>query len=81
MKIIEILTKIANDEELPEEIYYNGDYGELIQDEYVTNYLMHIKNSRFEFYWLIGHRLDNLNDEVELSKRRIYVDTSSNKQR
>ncbi len=70
MKIIDIITKISNDEELPKEIYYNGDYGELIQDEYVTNYFMYSKNSRFEFYWLIDHRLDNLNEEIEIKRKK-----------
>ena len=70
MKIIDIIAKISNGEELPKEIYYNGDYGELIQDEYVTNYFMYSKNSKFEFYWLIDHRLDNLNEEIEIKKEK-----------
>lgn len=80
MKIIDIITKISNDEELPKEIYYNGDYGELIQDEYVTNYFMYSKNSRFEFYWLIDHRLDNLNEEIEIKRKRKKLSKGSDKE-
>ena len=81
MRIIDLMMRIANDEEIPEVIYYNGDFGELTKENNFINYFMHSKESEFEFYWLIDHNLNNLNDEIELSKRRIYVDTSSNKQR
>lgn len=70
MQVIDIVNKISKGEELPKEIYYNGDYGELIQDEHVTNYFMYKKDSRFEFYWLIDHRLDNLNEEIKIKKEK-----------
>jgi len=71
MKVIDIITRISKGEELPKEIYYNGDYGELIQDEYITNYFMYSKNSKFEFYWLINHSLNNLNDEIVIKKNKV----------
>lgn len=71
MKIIDILNKIANNEELPSEIYFNGDYGELVNDNFITNYFMYSKNSKYEFYWLINHDLKNLNDEVTIKKQKV----------
>lgn len=73
MQVIDIVNKIANGEDLPKEIYYNGDYGELIQDKYVTNYFMYSKNSKFEFYWLINHNLNNLNDKVTIKKEKVKI--------
>lgn len=73
MQVIDIVNRIAKGEELPKEIYYNGDYGELIQDEYVTNYFMYSKNSKFEFYWLINHNLNNLNDKVTIKKEKVKI--------
>lgn len=70
MQVIDIVNKIAKGEELPKEIYYNGDYGELTEESGMTNYFMYSKNSQFEFYWLIDHRLDNLNDEIEIKKAK-----------
>lgn len=73
MKIIDIITRISNDEELPKEIYYNGDYGELTREGGMTNYFMYKKDSQFEFYWLIDHRLDNLNEEIEIKKEKEMI--------
>lgn len=67
MRIIDIINKINNDEELPNEIYYNGDYGELVKDNVMTNYIMYDKNDKFNMYWLINHRLNNLNDEIQVN--------------
>lgn len=67
MKVIDIINRINNEEELPNEIYYNGDYGELVKDKYMTNYIMYDKNDKFNMYWLINHSLNNLNDEIQVN--------------
>ncbi len=67
------MNKISKGEELPKEIYYNGDYGELAEEKGMTNYFMYKKDSQFEFYWLIDHRLDNLNDEIEIQKGKVNI--------
>lgn len=69
MKVIDIINKINNDDELPSAIYYNGDYGELVKDDVLTNYLMYDKNDKFNMYWLINHRLNNLNDEIQIKSK------------
>lgn len=51
MKIIDIITKISRGEELPKELYYNGDYGELTQEGGMTNYFMQSHDSGFEKVW------------------------------
>lgn len=73
MQVIDIVNKIANGEELPKEIYYNGDYGELTKENGITNYFMHSKNSIYEFYWLIDHNLNNLNNEVLIKKEKTKI--------
>lgn len=73
MRVIDIITKISKGEELPKEIYYNGDYGELTQESGMTNYFMHKQDSQFEFYWLIDHNLSNLNEEIQAKKGKEKV--------
>lgn len=73
MKIIDIITRISEGEDLPREIYYNGDYGELTREGGMTNYFMQKQDSAFEFYWLIDHRLDNLNEEIEIIKEKEMI--------
>lgn len=69
MQIIDIINKISKQEELPSELYYNGDYGELVQYEDFINYLFYNKEDKFDMYWLIDHNLNNLNDEVKVLKK------------
>ena len=69
MQVIDIVNKVANGEELPKEIYYNGDYGELVKDDVLTNYLMYDKNDKFNMYWLINHRLNNLSDKIQIKSK------------
>lgn len=73
MKIIELLNKIANGEEIPQELYYNGDYGELTNENDFINYIFYNKNDRFDMYWLIDHNLNNLNDEIEIKKEKTRI--------
>lgn len=71
MKKIDIINKIANNESLPKEINYNGDYGELVKDKSMTNYIMYNKDDLYDMYWLIDYDLKGLNDEVETNKVKI----------
>lgn len=71
MKKIDIINKIANNDRLPKEIYYNGDYGELVKDRTMINYIMYNKDDLYDMYWLIDYDLKGLNDEVETNKVKI----------
>lgn len=71
MKKIDLINKIAKSEKLPKEIYYNGDYGELVKDKTMTNYIMYNKDDLYDMYWLIDYDLKGLNDEVETNKVKI----------
>ena len=71
MKKIDLINKIAKSESLPKEIYYNGDYGELVKDKSMTNYIMYNKDDLYDMYWLIDYDLKGLNDEVETNKVKV----------
>lgn len=71
MKKIDLINKIANNESLPKEIFYNGDYGELVKDKSMTNYILYNKDDPYDMYWLIDYDLKGLNDEVEINKVKI----------
>ena len=73
MKKIDIINKIAKSESLPKEIYYNGDYGELVKDKSMTNYIMYNKDDLYDMYWLIDYDLKGLNDEIEIKKEKVKV--------
>ena len=62
MKIIELLNKIANDEELPEKILYSNKiwYWDNIEDDYVED------NKRLFNYYLDECLISCLNDEIEI---------------
>ena len=68
MKIIDLLNKIANGEELPKTIYYKGDNWYLEQD--FSNRLPYYKNGYNMDNLLTGKEKDyfsqSLNDEVEI---------------
>jgi len=68
MKKIDILNRIAKNKELPKEINYNEDYGELVQYKNFVNYIMYNKDDKYDMYWLIDYDLQGLNDEVEVAK-------------
>lgn len=71
IKIIELLNKIAKGEEIPQELYYNGDYGELTNENDFINYLFYNKEDKFDMYWLVDHNLINLDDEVVVGKVKV----------
>lgn len=73
MKKIDIVNKIAKGESLPKEIYYNGDYGELVKDKSMTNYILYNKDDPYDMYWLIDYDLKGLNDEIEIKKEKVKV--------
>jgi len=64
MKVIDLLNKIANGEEVPEEIIYNDE--KLIFDKKLSNY---IYEDGYEEYWT-DHFIINfdLNEEIEIIK-------------
>ena len=68
MKIIDLLNKIANGEEVPKKIYYKGDIWYLEQD--FSNRLPYYKNGYNMDNLLSGEEKDyfsqSLNDEVEI---------------
>ena len=68
MKVIDLLSKIANGEELPKRIYYKGDIWHLEQD--FSNRLPYYKNGYNMDNLLSGEEKDYfshaLNDEVEI---------------
>jgi hypothetical protein len=64
MKIIDLIIKIANKEELPQTIEYNGDIGKLVQENDFINYIFERDGNIYDLYWLIEHNLNNVNDEV-----------------
>lgn len=66
MKIIDLLNKIANKEELPKKIKYNDDYWKVgIADNEEVDYL---NDSEFELFsqYLQHALIESLNDEVEI---------------
>ena len=71
MKKIDILNRIAKGKELPKEINYNEDYGELVQYKDFVNYIMYNKDDKYDMYWLIDKDLQGLNDEVEVTKVKV----------
>lgn len=68
MKKIDILNRIARNKELPKEITYKENYGELVQYKDFVNYLIYNKDDKYDMYWLIDNDLQGLNDEVEVEK-------------
>ena len=61
MKIVELINKIANDEEVPKKIKYKNEIWEYYED--ITNYIRPGKpNTLFTMYYI--HKI--LNDEVEI---------------
>ena len=64
MKIVDLIIKIANKEELPQTIEYNGDIGKLVQENDFINYIFEKDGNIYDLYWLREHNLNNVNDEV-----------------
>ena len=62
MKIIDLLNKIANEEELPEKIYYSDKiwYWDTRENDYVEDY------KRLFNYYLDECLISSLNDEIEI---------------
>ena len=71
MKKIDILNKIARNKELPKEITYKDNRGELVQHKDFVNYLIYNKDNKYDMYWLIDNNLQGLNDEVEVTKVKV----------
>jgi len=71
MKKIDILNNIAKNKELPKEIKYKENYGELVQYKDFVNYLIYNKDDKYDMYWLIDNNLQGLNDEVEVAKVKV----------
>ena len=70
MIIIDLLNKIANNEELPQTIEYNGDIGILVTENGLINYIFERNGNKYDLYWLIDHDLSNLNDEIKLRRTK-----------
>ena len=77
MKIIDLLNKIANGEEVPEKILYKYKHGEYYKEIYL------IYDKHYECYYdeegrpipsLLADNLWNLNDEVEIIEEEPYVE-------
>ena len=68
MTIIDLLNKIANNEELPQTIEYNGDIGILVNENGLINYIFERNGNKYDLYWLIDHDLSYLNDEIKVMK-------------
>lgn len=68
MKIIKLLNMIANNEELPQTIEYNGDIGVLVTENGLINYIFEKDGNMYDLYWLIDHDLGYLNDEIKVMK-------------
>ena len=73
MKIIDLLNKIAKDEELPEKIIYNNETFEF--DETAEDYFDHYNQSFFGYKF--ANCIDFLNDEVEVIKELDLYDIVS----
>lgn len=71
VEVIDIINMIANGEELPKEIEYNGDIGKLVQYERFTNYILERDGDKYDMYWLIDHDLGNLHTEVICTKLKL----------
>jgi hypothetical protein len=64
MKVIDLLNKIANGEEVPEKIIFNSRIYELTErDDDLYNYKNNFSNNYFEEDWFLTNIL---NDEVEI---------------
>lgn len=70
MKIIKLLNMIANNEELPQTIEYNGDIGILVTENGLINYIFERNGNKYDLYWLIDHDLSYLNDEIKLRRTK-----------
>lgn len=68
MKIIDLLNKIANDEEVPKKIKYN-DYIYSAKGNAIDNFVDYCSE---EDEWCFNHyvRYENLNDEVEILEEK-----------
>ena len=62
MKVIELLTKIANGEEVPDKIYYDGNDYKLVEYGETTKLYQCLS----EPYELINIKTDRLNEKVEI---------------
>lgn len=67
-KVINLLIKIANNEELPQTIEYNGDIGKLVKENGFINYIFEKDGNKYDLYWLIENDLSNVADEVKVRK-------------
>ena len=70
MATIDLLIKIANNEELPQTIEYNGDIGILVTENGLINYIFERNGNKYDLYWLIDHDLSYLNDEIKLRRTK-----------
>ena len=62
MKIIDLLNKIANGEEVPEKVKFNGY---IFEKDLETDYICYAKSGEFK-YLLNEVFLSQLNDEIEI---------------
>jgi heat shock protein HspQ len=62
MKIIDLLNKIANGEEIPKKIRIQGEYIFELSKDFEHYYY----NENLEITDLLNHNFSNLNDEVEI---------------
>lgn len=80
MKVIDLLNKIANEEEVPEKIKYNGHIYEL---EHRVSYLYSYKNNEGDYLEDDWYLTNILNEEIEIiedtpkeNKKIEYIETN-----
>ena len=66
MKIIDLLNKIANGEEVPKKIRFDGTYWNRICGEKYTYYIDEDNDNDLFIYFFRKNLTFNLNDEVEI---------------
>lgn len=76
IKVIELLNKIANGEEIPKKIKYMNFVFELNNYKYGRHYY----NEDVELIQLINHNFSNLNDEVEIIEESEEIDIQAIKE-
>ena len=66
MKIIDLLNKIANGEEVPKKIRFDGTYWEKVCGEKYTYYIDEGNDNDLFIYFFRKNLTFNLNDEIEI---------------
>ena len=68
IKVIDLLNKIANGEEVPERVLKEDRFGNEVEYRYDNFWYIHTytHSNGEEDYYFLSHDINNLNDEVEI---------------